>query len=159
MWDSNAAAGHPSKGLMQVIDPTFNKFRDPRASNNIFDPLANVLASMNYALNRYGSLPAAYDRAGGYRLGGALNPGQFAYNETGEPEAILNTQQWNALYRNANQFGAEGGLENLVRTIVQEVQPMFGAIHVTTTPQATAQDIIDEATFHARVARRKGIYQ
>ena len=23
-WDSNAAAGMPSKGLMQTIDPTFN---------------------------------------------------------------------------------------------------------------------------------------
>jgi SLT domain-containing protein len=29
--DSNAAAGHPSMGLLQVIGPTFAAYRDPRA--------------------------------------------------------------------------------------------------------------------------------
>ncbi|WP_369028203.1 transglycosylase SLT domain-containing protein, partial [Nocardia farcinica] len=27
LWDSNAAAGIPSKGLMQTIDPTFNSYK------------------------------------------------------------------------------------------------------------------------------------
>src|SRR5699024_3223403 len=38
-WDSNAAAGIPSKGLMQVIDPTFATHKDP-GFNDIWDPEA-----------------------------------------------------------------------------------------------------------------------
>lgn len=68
-WDSNAKNGTPSKGLMQVIDPTFAAYRDKSLKNDIWDPLANIVASMRYALSRYGSLPAAYDRKGGYASG------------------------------------------------------------------------------------------
>jgi SLT domain-containing protein len=51
---------------MQTIDPTFRAYHFPGTSNDVYDPLANVLASMRYALSRYGSLAAAYNRAGGY---------------------------------------------------------------------------------------------
>src|SRR5699024_12451639 len=34
-WDSNARRGTPSKGLMQVIGPTFRAYRDSRAPNDI----------------------------------------------------------------------------------------------------------------------------
>lgn len=71
LWDSNARRGTPSKGLMQVIDPTFAAYRDRSLINDIWDPFANIVASMRYALSRYGSLPAAYNRKGGYALGTA----------------------------------------------------------------------------------------
>lgn len=45
-WDSNAAKGTPSKGLMQVIDPTFQSNKDP-GFNDIWDPEANIRASPN----------------------------------------------------------------------------------------------------------------
>ena len=54
LTDSNAAAGHPSRGLMQTIPGTFATYRNPSLSNNIVDPLANIYAGMNYALNNYG---------------------------------------------------------------------------------------------------------
>lgn len=75
-WDINAKRGTPSKGLMQVIDPTFRAFRDPGLPNNIWEPISNIVASMRYALKRYKSLPAAYNRKGGYADGGMidLNP-------------------------------------------------------------------------------------
>jgi len=72
-WDVNAKNGVPSKGLMQVIDPTFRANRDPSLSGDIYDPLANIVASMRYALGRYGSLAAAYDKAGGYAAGGTVS--------------------------------------------------------------------------------------
>ncbi|MBF6172606.1 transglycosylase SLT domain-containing protein [Nocardia blacklockiae] len=56
LWDSNAAAGIPSKGLMQVIDPTFVAFHVDGTSWDIFDPVANIAAACNYAANRYGSI-------------------------------------------------------------------------------------------------------
>lgn len=67
-WDINAVNGTPSKGLMQVIDPTFRAYAMPGYDKNIYDPLSNMLASIRYAVSRYGSLAAAY-RGVGYEDG------------------------------------------------------------------------------------------
>ncbi|MGW0182066.1 transglycosylase SLT domain-containing protein [Nocardia sp. NPDC003345] len=56
LWDSNAAAGIPSKGLMQVIDPTFAAYHVEGTSWDIYDPIANIAAACNYAAHRYGSI-------------------------------------------------------------------------------------------------------
>ncbi|MER8067594.1 LysM peptidoglycan-binding domain-containing protein [Streptomyces sp. NPDC094034] len=55
-WDSNAAAGTPSKGLLQVIDPTFEAYHVPGTSTDSYDPVANITAASNYAADRYGSI-------------------------------------------------------------------------------------------------------
>ncbi|MGW0969751.1 LysM peptidoglycan-binding domain-containing protein [Streptomyces sp. NPDC002516] len=55
-WDSNAAAGIPSKGLLQVIDPTFQAYHVAGTSTNIYDPVANITAACNYAAKTYGSI-------------------------------------------------------------------------------------------------------
>lgn len=57
-WDSNAAAGDPSRGLMQVIGTTFDSYRDPALPNDIYDPLANIYAGLHYGISRYGSIPS-----------------------------------------------------------------------------------------------------
>lgn len=56
LWDINAKNGIPSKGLMQVIDPTFRAYAYPGYGENIYDPLSNMLAAIRYTLSRYGSL-------------------------------------------------------------------------------------------------------
>ena len=87
-WDSNAARGTPSKGLMQVIGPTFRAYRHPGYSSNIYDPLANILASMRYAIATYGSLSRAYNRRGGYARGTqSAEPGLRWVGEEG-PELV-----------------------------------------------------------------------
>jgi SLT domain-containing protein len=54
-WDSNAAAGHPSKGLMQTIASTFAAYVWPAfRSRSIFDPIANITAGVRYAIANYG---------------------------------------------------------------------------------------------------------
>jgi hypothetical protein len=55
-WDSNAAAGTPSKGLLQVIDPTFQAYHVSGTSWDPYDPVANITAACNYAAQRYGSI-------------------------------------------------------------------------------------------------------
>jgi hypothetical protein len=55
LTDINAQRGDPSKGLMQVISGTFAAYRSPSLSANIFDPLANIYAGVNYAVHRYGN--------------------------------------------------------------------------------------------------------
>ncbi|NUP02057.1 MAG: peptidoglycan DD-metalloendopeptidase family protein [Nonomuraea sp.] len=76
--DSNWKAGHPSVGLMQVIEGTFRAYAGKYKKTGPFmygvsvDPMANIYASMKYALSRYGSLSKAYNRPGGYSLGGVF---------------------------------------------------------------------------------------
>jgi hypothetical protein len=55
-WDINAINGVPSKGLLQVIPPTFKAYHVPGTSWNIYDPVANITAACNYAADRYGSM-------------------------------------------------------------------------------------------------------
>ncbi|MGW2490832.1 transglycosylase SLT domain-containing protein [Streptomyces sp. NPDC001606] len=55
-WDINAVNGIPSKGLLQVIQPTFNAYHVAGTSMNIYDPVANITAAANYAAHRYGSI-------------------------------------------------------------------------------------------------------
>lgn len=71
LWDSNAKAGIPSKGLMQVIDPTFRSNALPGYNTNIYDPLSNMIAAIRYTVGRYGSLNAGWTARGykGYKYG------------------------------------------------------------------------------------------
>jgi WXG100 family type VII secretion target len=54
-WDSNAAAGHPSKGLMQCIDSTFQAHKLP-GHDDIWNPVDNIIAGVRYSISRYGSM-------------------------------------------------------------------------------------------------------
>lgn len=86
LWDSNAKKGIPSKGLMQVIDPTFQAYARPGFNKNIYDPLSNILASIRYAVSRYGTLAKAY-RGKGYANGGFTNK-PSVFGEDGWEAAI-----------------------------------------------------------------------
>ncbi|MHC3468398.1 transglycosylase SLT domain-containing protein [Streptomyces sp. 7R007] len=55
-WDINAVNGIPSKGLLQVIPPTFTAYHVAGTSWNIYDPVANITAAANYAADKYGSI-------------------------------------------------------------------------------------------------------
>ncbi|KAA2260101.1 transglycosylase SLT domain-containing protein [Solihabitans fulvus] len=54
-WDSNAAAGHPSKGLMQCIDSTFQAHK-LAGHDDIWNPVDNIIAGVKYSVDRYGGL-------------------------------------------------------------------------------------------------------
>ncbi|WP_086565723.1 transglycosylase SLT domain-containing protein [Streptomyces africanus] len=55
-WDINAINGIPSKGLLQVIPPTFKAYHVPGTSWDIYNPVANITAACNYAADKYGSM-------------------------------------------------------------------------------------------------------
>ncbi|MFD0923958.1 transglycosylase SLT domain-containing protein, partial [Saccharopolyspora rosea] len=54
-WDSNAAAGTPSIGLMQIIEPTFESYAVP-GHGDIHNPVDNIVAATRYSISRYGSM-------------------------------------------------------------------------------------------------------
>lgn len=88
LWDPNAMKGTPSKGLMQVIDPTFRAYAMPGFNSNIYDPLSNILASIKYALATYGSLTNAY-RGVGYEYGGRVTKEHIARVGEGNKEEVI----------------------------------------------------------------------
>ncbi|WP_367125728.1 transglycosylase SLT domain-containing protein [Streptomyces phytohabitans] len=55
-WDINARNGVPSKGLLQVIKPTFDAYHVAGTPHDLTDPVANIVAACNYAADRYGSM-------------------------------------------------------------------------------------------------------
>ncbi|WP_369147046.1 peptidoglycan DD-metalloendopeptidase family protein [Streptomyces sp. R44] len=93
-WDVNAKNGTPSVGLMQVIKPTFEAWAGhmrgvgPKLFGVSTNPLANVYSSMRYAMGRYGNLPNAYNRPGGYATGGFPGVGELAWVGENGPELV-----------------------------------------------------------------------
>jgi len=55
-WDINAQNGIPSKGLLQVIQPTFDAYHVNGTPKKLTDPVANITAAANYAADKYGSI-------------------------------------------------------------------------------------------------------
>ncbi|MFD8621328.1 transglycosylase SLT domain-containing protein [Streptomyces sp. NPDC059513] len=55
-WDVNAQNGIPSKGLLQVIQPTFDAYHVKGTPKKLTDPVANITAAANYAADKYGSI-------------------------------------------------------------------------------------------------------
>jgi len=99
--DINAQLGHPSKGLLQVIQPTFDAFANGLRYLGIWSPLANVFSAIRYAQAVYGPTMMSggnglgsghgYARGGfvSYDNGGILRPGfTLAYNGTGRDEIV-----------------------------------------------------------------------
>lgn len=124
-WDSNWKAGHPSVGLMQVIGPTFRAYAGKLKNTGPFlygvsvNPLANVYASMRYALSRYGSLSSAYGRAGGYANGTAgTTSGWHMFGENG-PEMGYSPAGWRIL-NNRQTNGLAGGPSVVIDKLVLE---------------------------------------
>lgn len=88
-WDINAKNGDPSRGLMQVIGSTFRAYALPGYNKNIYDPLSNILASLRYAMARYGSLDRAF-RGVGYANGGLVSKdGLYRLAENNMREMVI----------------------------------------------------------------------
>jgi phage-related protein len=88
-WDINAQRGDPSKGLIQTIGATFARFKF-KGHNNIFNPLDNVLAAIQYIIATYGGGNA--DRGAQViwgRGGGAYAKGGIVDGPDGAPTPIL----------------------------------------------------------------------
>lgn len=93
LWDSNAAKGTPSKSLMQVIDPTFAAHRSTLYPNDIWDPGANIAASLRYTVSRYGSPVGVWGQGHGYDQGGIAEGIGFMLKQTLKPERVLSPRQ------------------------------------------------------------------
>lgn len=68
-WDVNAKNGDPSKGLLQTIGATFNRYK-VKGHDDIFNPVDNTAAAVRYMMDRYGRLVG--QSSTGYSMGGRI---------------------------------------------------------------------------------------
>ena len=108
-WDSNAAKGMPSMGLVQTIRPTFEAYKFP-GHNNILNGYDDLLAGIHYMKAKYGSGASAFTRVSGpegYENGGIINTNQLIeVAEHNKPEMVLpltNKSRANQLIAQASQ--------------------------------------------------------
>lgn len=88
-WDSNARAGIPSKGMFQMIEPSFRSYAMP-GHGNIFNPLDEAISAMRYIVAKFGW--GGFKRAGdyAYATGGLINTsGWYNLAEEGHGEYIV----------------------------------------------------------------------
>ncbi|MCO6218758.1 phage tail tape measure protein, partial [Staphylococcus epidermidis] len=90
-WDINAKNGTPSKGMFQMIEPSFKKFA-MRGHGNILNPVDEAISAMKYIVWKYGW--GGFKRAGdyAYATGGLINTaGLYNLAEDGYPEIVIPT--------------------------------------------------------------------
>ena len=130
-WDINAKNGTPSKGLMQVIDPTFERWAMDGYDTSIWDPLSNMIAAIRYTVNRYGSLANGW-KGHGYASGiGKINLSDLipAYEVGGFPEDGLFFANHNELVGRfdngrtvvANNTNIQSGIKEGVKEAIAEI--------------------------------------
>lgn len=120
MWDSNKSLGG-THGLMQLLQSNFDRYRDKNLPNDIYDPVANIVAAIGYTRDRYGDLRKGWDRKGGYSPmptlfdeGGWLEntgkPQLIDHRRTQKPDAIFKHELAAALIRRATEPTGNGAI-------------------------------------------------
>ena len=138
-WDSNAKKGTPSKGLMQVIDPTFQSYARKGYNKNIYDPMSNILASVRYATSRYGSLAKAY-RGVGYENGiGTVRLPYYSPERTAYASTSTNTS--NNHYAPSFTLNMSGTVDRttertIKKWVMEAIEEMFDSMS-RTSPRLT----------------------
>lgn len=135
--DINMRMGMPAAGIVQVIPPTFAAHSLP-GMKNIFNPLHNFAAGMNYAKNRYGTtgMLNVIGKGRGYEHGtDSAVPGWAWVGEAG-PELVRFRGGEQVMTNSESRAAVTGGIDEdrLARKIAQEfvkVAPRGGQVHIT----------------------------
>jgi phage-related protein len=126
-WDSNAKRGDPSGGLMQNIRSAYTSRVAGFPSlwgTNFLHPLGSIVASIVYTKQRYGSGPAGWDKAGGYRAGLRRVPRDNFPARLHRDEAVLNAREAR-VYRRGHR-GDDKATVHIEHLSVQATTPAEG---------------------------------
>ncbi|EJL2084776.1 peptidoglycan DD-metalloendopeptidase family protein [Staphylococcus pseudintermedius] len=88
-WDINAQRGTPSKGMFQMIEPTF-RANAKAGYGNFTNPLHQAISAMQYIVRQYGW--GGFKRAGdyAYATGGVINTnGMYQLSEEGNHGEVV----------------------------------------------------------------------
>lgn len=151
-WDSNAKAGNPSKGLLQVIKTTFDAYAGKYKSKGQTDPYANIYAAVRYASSRYGSgWSARMARPGGYKIGGPMVPGLSMVGEAG-PELVASDGSHRVISASETQrlvrqglAGGKGGMAIVPTSLTVKIGEREFLAMLDDETRAVLADMIREA--------------
>lgn len=135
-WDINAQEGHPSKGVLQFIDRTFNKYA-VKGHHDIFKPFDQLLAMFNDTTWRSDLTLGGWSPVGaprGFANGGiATTPSIFG--EAGPEMAIpldtmKSTRAWQLLRQVVNYYSGGQTTNNTKTTLVDlsKVEKKFDTV-------------------------------
>ncbi len=126
LYDINAQLGHPSKGLMQLIDDNITQYGLP-GMKDIWNPIDNAAAAIRYIQSRYGSpynTPGIKSMAhGGPYMGYALGttyatPGYKWVGEHGPELMKMRGGEQVIDSRNSKQLRGDISIAKLADTII-----------------------------------------
>ncbi|MFL0198127.1 phage tail tape measure protein [Clostridium sp. WILCCON 0269] len=144
LWDSNAAAGHPSKGLMQLIDENMSDYHLP-GMDNIYDPISNIATGIKLIQHDYGSIfntPGIRSMASGggyvgYANGGiATQPSIFGEGKVAEMAIPLKRNNRSKQLLSQAEDIINGGSSSSGNVTIEA-----GAIVINAQPGQSAEEI------------------
>ena len=155
-WDSNWLAGHPSGGLLQVIEPTYRRVRSayPEAFRGLPDdhmfPATNLTAGVGAVRMDWGGPAGRWPTTLGYERGGVMGAGRGVFHKTAfEPERVLSPRQTASFEGLVNwldsvpaaQIGTSGGTRGSYagERVVKQVHVTQNI--VAADPRATANEV------------------
>ena len=135
LTDSNARAGHPSVGLLQLIPGTFQAYAGPYRNTPPLvnfgggfvseNPMAQIYAAIHYAAARYGGagMAGVIGQGHGYDSGGFLPTGwSMAWNGTGRPEPVIPAGRGSGVIRLEISGGASEFDQFMMRWFKEKVR-------------------------------------
>ena len=144
LTDINAQHGDPSRGLMQTIMGTFSRWHWPGTSNNIYDPLANIAAALNYAEHGagIGTGPGQLGSAHAYASGGAITEPVIGFGvRSGDPYTFgENGTEW------VTPAGRGGGGSGA----------MVNIEHISLPEGSSIAKALSELNFWLKIAQQQG---
>lgn len=135
--DANTG-GNEAAGLVQVAKSTWDAYRDKSLPNDRFNPLASLMAGMNWAKARYGTsgMLGVIGHGHGYNMGGIvdhLRPTLFdgggwltqgtsvVQHNPKKPDAVLSNADWRTMYKIAEESGNNRAAQgNNIQVVVPE---------------------------------------
>ena len=134
-WDSNAAKGTPSKGILQFIDPTFQHYAMP-GHTNIFNAYDQLLAMFNDTTWRSDLTLGGWGPTGSrrYANGGWADKLAIFGEVPGEPEVAINPArdtsedhiaEANEARAKVNPNGFAGNLSKIINEAKQSANNML----------------------------------
>ena len=155
-WDSNAKAGHPSKGILQFVQSTFDNYAMP-GHHNILNPLDQLLAMFNDSTWRSDLTLGGWSPRGGrrYANGGWTDEPAIFGEVQGEPELAVNPKRDSSEEHIAeaiearakvNPNGFAGNLSKIINEAKQSANNLLPSI---TSPTSNVQRNNQTAVIHA----------
>lgn len=152
--DINNITGNLARGLMQVVPTTFEAHKEP-GHDDIFDPIDNILASINYTVKAWGTLSNGWgDLSRGYAGGGLVKPQLFDEggllhrgvqvidHQRSSPDKILTDRQWKAVYSTSE--AVRSGVADNGSTVLQPVFQVNDSADVDRVARRAAEMLVHQ---------------